>query len=152
MIMLMFIGASPGSTGGGIKTTTFAILIQSVKSTLKNETKVEFFERTIPSDIVVKSISITIISFLTVCLGVLLMMRFDSDKNFLAILFEVVSAFGTVGLSMGITSSLSVMGKLTIVMLMFIGRVGALTLVIAVAQRGFKKSGIGYPETKILIG
>jgi trk system potassium uptake protein TrkH len=152
MILLMFIGASPGSTGGGIKTTTFAVLLQSVTATLKGKYDVEFFERKVSSAIVVKSISIFIISLLVVSGGILIMMRLEPDKNFLALFFEVVSAFGTVGLSLGITPNLSFLGKLVITVMMFIGRVGPLTLVFAVGSRAVKSSHVEYPEGKVLIG
>jgi trk system potassium uptake protein TrkH len=152
MILFMFVGASPGSTGGGVKTTTFAILLQSVTATLKGKQDVEFFERTIPAQTVVKSIAIFIICIIVVSVGVLVMARVEPDKSFLSLLFEVVSAFGTVGLSLGITPFLSVIGKLCIVALMFLGRVGPLTLVLAVGSRVILPSEVEYPEGKVLIG
>lgn len=152
MVLLMFIGASPGSTGGGIKTTTFAILVQSVKATLNNSTRVEMFERTIPNTIVVRSIAIFIISLISVSTVLLVMMRLEPDKNFLGLLFETVSAFGTVGLSLNLTPLLSIPGKLVISLMMFIGRVGPLTLVLAVAQKASGSSSLKYPESKVLIG
>ena len=152
MILFMFIGASPGSTGGGIKTTTFAVLIQSIMSTLRNKTKVGMFERTIPDTIVVRSIAIFVVSLITVSVMLLFMIKIEPQKDFLSITFETISAFATVGLSLGITSTLSFFGKVFIVFLMFVGRVGPLTLVLAVGQREGKKAGIEYPESKILIG
>jgi trk system potassium uptake protein TrkH len=152
MILLMFIGASPGSTGGGVKTTTFAVLLQSVTATLKGKFDVEFFERKIPAATVVKSIAIFIISLIVVSSGVLVMMRLEPDKSFLALFFEVTSAFGTVGLSLGITPFLTVLGKLTIIIIMFVGRVGPLTLVLAVGSRTRAPSKVEYPDGKILIG
>ena len=152
MILLMFIGASPGSTGGGVKVTTFAVLLASVKATLKGKYDVEFFERKIPSTTVVKSIAIFIISLMVVSAGVLIMMRLEPDKSFLALFYEVTSAFGTVGLSLGITPFLSVLGKITIIIMMFVGRVGPLTLVLAIGSRSVIPSKVEYPEGKILIG
>jgi len=152
LILLMFIGASPGSTGGGVKTTTFAILLQSVTATLKGKSDVEFFERKVNSATVVKSIAIFIISLIVVSAGVLVMMRLEPDKSFLSVFFEVVSAFGTVGLSVGITPFLTLLGKMTIIILMFIGRVGPLTLVLAVGSRAVMPSNLEYPEGKVLIG
>jgi trk system potassium uptake protein TrkH len=152
LILLMFIGASPGSTGGGVKITTFAVLLQSVKATLRGKFDVEMFERKIPAATVVKSIAIFIISLIVVSIGVLIMMRLEPDKNFLAIFFEVTSAFGTVGLSLGITPFLTMLGKLTIIMMMFVGRVGPLTLVLAVGSRAVIPSKVEYPEGKVLIG
>lgn len=152
LVLLMFIGASPGSTGGGVKTTTFAVLLQSVTATLKGKFDVEFFERRIPAATVVKSIAIFIISLIVVSVGVLVMMRLEPDKSFLALLFEVTSAFGTVGLSLGITPFLTVLGKITIILMMFVGRVGPLTLVLAVGSRAVLPNKVEYPEGKVLIG
>jgi trk system potassium uptake protein len=152
MIILMFIGASPGSTGGGIKTTTFAVLLQSVTATLRGKYDVEFFERRIPPQTVVKSIAIFIIALGVVSCGLLIMMRIEPDKSFLALFFEVVSAFGTVGLSLGITPFLTSLGKIIIVLVMYLGRVGPLTLVLAVGSRVILPNKIDYPEGKVLIG
>jgi trk system potassium uptake protein TrkH len=152
IILLMAIGASPGSTGGGVKTTTFAILLQSVKATLNNQNKVVLFNRTVPDITVVRAISLFIISLMFVSFVVLVMLRVETGKEFLPIFFEVVSAFGTVGLSLGITPLLSVAGKIIIVFMMFLGRVGPLTLVLAVGQRAEQKGRVDYPDGKILIG
>lgn len=152
MILLMFIGAAPGSTGGGVKITTFAVLIQSVKATLQGKSSVEFFERKVPAATVVKSIAIFIISLIIVSLWLLIMMRLEPDKNFLALLFEVTSAFSTTGLSLGVTPFMSETGKLLICLVMFVGRVGGLTLVIAVGSRAVMPRKVEYPEGKILIG
>ncbi len=152
IILLMFIGASPGSTGGGVKTTTFAVLLQSVTTTLKGKREVEFFERTIPAQTVVKSIAIFIICLIVVSVGVLVLVRVEPDKSFLSLFFEVVSAFGTVGLSLGVTPFLSIMGKLCLIVMMYLGRVGPLTLVLAVGSRVVLPSKVEYPEGKILIG
>lgn len=150
--LIMFIGASPGSTGGGIKTTTFAILFQSVKATLKGKDKVEFFDRKVSSLIVVRAIAIIVISLIIVSFFILLMMRLEPNKEFLAVFFEVVSAFATVGLSMGITPFLSSAGKLALVLVMFIGRVGPLTLALALGQKNRDKGKFDYPEGRIMIG
>ncbi|MGE3610880.1 MAG: TrkH family potassium uptake protein [Bacteriovoracaceae bacterium] len=152
MILLMFIGASPGSTGGGVKTTTFAVLLQSITATLRGKFDVEFFERKIPAATVVKSIAIFIISLILVSFAILVMLRLEPDKSFMALFFEVVSAFGTVGLSLGITPFLSILGKVCIIILMFVGRVGPLTLVLAVGSRVVLPNKVEYPEGKVLIG
>ena len=152
MILLMFIGAAPGSTGGGVKVTTFAVLLQSVTATLRGKHDVEFFERRIPQATVVKSIAIFIICLIVVSAGVLIMMRIEPDKSFLSLFFEVTSAFGTVGLSLGITPFLSVLGKLVIIGMMYLGRVGPLTLVLAVGSKVVLPSKVEYPEGKVLIG
>ncbi len=152
MILLMFIGASPGSTGGGVKVTTFAVLLQSVTATLRGKHEVEFFERRVPQATVVKSIAIFIICLIVVSAGLLIMMRIEHDKSFLSLFFEVTSAFGTVGLSLGITPFLSYLGKLTIIGMMYLGRVGPLTLVLAVGSKVVLPNKVEYPEGKVLIG
>lgn len=152
MLLLMFIGASPGSTGGGVKVTTLAVLLQSVTSTLKGKPSVEFFERRIPTATVVKSIAIFIISLILVSSAILIMTSLEPDKNFLSLAFEVVSAFATAGLTLGVTPLLSTMGKIVITLVMFVGRVGPLTLVLAVGSKVVSKSNVEYPEGKILIG
>jgi trk system potassium uptake protein TrkH len=150
--LIMFIGASPGSTGGGIKTTTFAILFQSVKATLRGKDRVEFFDRTVPNIVVVRATAIIVISLMIVSFFILLMMRIETEHGFLSIFFEVVSAFSTVGLSLGITPYLTAAGKLSLVALMFIGRVGPLTLALAIGQKRQTEGKIEYPDGRVLIG
>jgi trk system potassium uptake protein TrkH len=152
MALVMFIGSSPGSTGGGIKTTTFAILFQSVKATLKGHDHVEFFDRRVPNLIVVRAIAIIVISLIIVSFFILLMMRLEPEHDFLALFFEVVSAFATVGLSLGITPYLSIAGKFSMIILMFIGRVGPLTLALAIGQKRKEDGKVEYPEGRIMIG
>jgi trk system potassium uptake protein TrkH len=149
-IMLMFIGASSGSTGGGIKTTTFALLVLRVKSVLSGRDEIEVSGRTIPSIMVSKAISISLLSVL-ICFIFLLALTMTEDFDFMKSFFEIISAFGTVGLSTGITSSLSVFGKLLITMLMFIGRVGPLTLALALGEKVLK-GNFSFPEEKIMVG
>jgi trk system potassium uptake protein TrkH len=113
---------------------------------------VEFFERRVPAQTVVKSIAIFIIALIIVSIGVLVMVRVEPDKSFMSLLFEVVSGFATVGLSMGITPFLSVMGKICIIVMMYLGRVGPLTLVLAIGSRVVLPSNVEYPKGKVLIG
>ena len=127
LIILMFIGASPGSTGGGIKTSTFFVLIQSVRS-LVTKKNFEAFRRSIPADRINKAYVITLLSILVVCTATFLLCILEPGLNFIQILFEVVSAFGTVGLSTGITPDLIPLSKFVIILVMFIGRLGAFTL------------------------
>lgn len=150
--LIMFIGASPGSTGGGIKTTTFAILFQSVKATLRGKDRVEFFDRLVPNHIVVRAIAIIVISLIMVSFFILLMMRIEPDHDFLALFFEVVSAFATVGLSLGITPFLTSMGKIAIILLMFVGRIGPLTLALAIGKSRTDEGHVEYPTGRLLIG
>lgn len=151
IIILMYIGASPGSTGGGIKTTTFAIIWQSILSTLKGKSDIEFFNRTVDSSLVLKSAALAIMSLMFISVVTALLLVFETDKTFLALIFEAVSAFCTVGLSVGITSSLTSIGKLLIIILMYVGRVGPLTLIIGISSVQ-SKQGIRYPKEKIVIG
>lgn len=150
VFLLMFIGASPGSTGGGIKTTTSAILFLTIKSIFKSKEDVNVFKRTIHHSIVFKAIAITASALILVTFMFLLLLVFE-NKPFLSLLFEAVSAFGTVGLSTGITPSLTTVGKLLIIILMYIGRIGPLTLGLALA-RGIKSGKISYPEARVMIG
>ena len=152
MCLLMFIGAGPGSTGGGIKTTTFAILIQSIRSTLRGEDVVSFFNREIPSKMVVRAISIIMISLIIVSIFIFVLIKIEQTHTFINLFFEVISAFATVGLSLGITPLLTFAGKFAIVFLMFIGRVGPLTLVLAIGERGSASEGVDLPKGRLMIG
>ena len=125
--ILMFIGASPGSTGGGIKTSTFFTLFQSARSVFSKK-PIGAFRRSISPGNLNKAYLITMLSLGVVCVGVFLMCLLEPEYTFLQLLFEVVSAFGTVGLSTGITPHLGDAGKLVIIVIMFIGRLGAFTL------------------------
>ena len=127
LCVLMFIGASPGSTGGGIKTTTFFVLIQEARA-MFNKKQVGAFRRAISRGTVASASIITLLSMSVVCVGSFLLCVMDPQYSFMQVLFEVVSAFGTVGLSTGITPDLCDGSKLVIILIMFIGRLGAVTL------------------------
>lgn len=153
MIFLMFVGASSGSTGGGIKTTTFAVLMLSIVSTIKGKTDVQLLKKRISQDIIFRALAV-----MTISLGVVLTATFllsiteyAHPKDFLALLFEATSAFGTVGMSMNLTPELSPLGKCIIIITMYIGRLGPLTLALALAQKNVKQK-YRYPEDKLLIG
>ena len=153
MTLFMFIGGSPGSTAGGIKTTTLAILIQSIITTIKGRGKVTLIDRSVSTPIVVKAIALAFISILITSLFIFIMMWIEPEQSFLSIFFEVISASGTVGLTLGITPFLSVFGKLAIAVLMLIGRIGPLTLILAVGQRRSATRGkFDYPIGQIMIG
>jgi trk system potassium uptake protein len=151
IIFLMFIGASPGSTGGGIKTTTFAVLIGAVKSQIRGREDVTFFGRRMDFSIVSKSLTVTLIAIFLVISMTMVLTITEPGKDFLMIFFEVVSAFSTVGLSMGLTPELSSFGKILILITMFAGRVGPLTLAYAVAKKR-KEDHYRYPAGKVMIG
>jgi len=151
MIVLMFIGASPGSTGGGIKTTTFIAIFLSVLSTYRSDPHVVLGGRTLPKDVIQKAWAITS-SAVVLIFVIISILSLTERVDFLTILFEVTSAFGTVGLTLGITPMLTDVGKMAIILTMFIGRVGPLTLAFVLSQKKNKKAHIKYPDEKILIG
>jgi trk system potassium uptake protein TrkH len=149
-MVLMFIGASPGSTGGGIKTSTFAIFLGSIWSMLKGRDNVEMFKRNVPRDVVNKALSVIILALMLLSIfGFVLLYTQKGDP--VHILFELFSAFGTVGLSAGITSHLTTLGKIVIITTMFIGRIGPLTLALAVGQRR-ESVAYEYPDEAVMIG
>ena len=154
-MILMFIGASPSGTGGGIKTTTLSILANCTRSVLRGKESVVIFKRTIPPPLVLKAVAVVFGSVITVIIITSLIafieFRLNSPISAIAILFEVVSAFGTVGLSMGITASLSGLSQLLIVAMMYIGRVGVILLIAAVIGDP-RPTTIKYAEENLLIG
>ncbi|GGJ78893.1 trk system potassium uptake protein TrkH [Anoxybacillus voinovskiensis] len=151
LIFLMFVGASPGSTGGGIKTTTFATLIGAVWSQIKGKEDVIFFKKRIVYDTIYKSLTVTLSGLFIVMVVTMLLTITEQGHDFLMILFEATSAFGTVGLSMGLTPELSPFGKVLIIFTMFAGRVGPLTIAYAVTLHR-KPDPFRYPKGKIMIG
>jgi trk system potassium uptake protein TrkH len=153
IIFLMFIGASSGSTGGGIKTNTFIVLILAMYATIRARSEVHVFNRKISNEIILRALAV-IIASLGIVLSVAFLLTITEhalQRDFLEILFEATSAFGTVGLSMGLTPDLTPLGKYIIILTMFVGRLGPLTLAFALAQKR-RKSNIGYAEEKVLIG
>ncbi len=150
LIVLMFIGASAGSTGGGIKTTTFWIILKGFTSSLNNKDDISVFKRKIPQMIVGKALSVFVLGLGMVGLFAYLLSIFET-LPFRDMLFEVVSAFGTVGLSCGITPALHIKGKILITILMFLGRLGPLTIVLAFS-RYRRKINYTYAEEKIMVG
>ncbi len=151
MIALMFIGASPGSTGGGIKTTTIRILLAATRMALQGKEQVLCFRRQIPVSRVLKAIAVVVGSGLAVVSATALIAISNPNLSFIAVLFEAVSAFATVGLSTGITADLSIFGKYVIIFTMYLGRVGVL-LFMASLLGDPKPSAIQYPEEELLIG
>lgn len=150
ILILMFIGASPASTGGGVKTTTFVLLLTAVKTLIKGNDEVVLYERHVPSPLILKAISVLFVSLALIFI-VIFAINIVEDKPFLSLVFEVFSAFGTVGLSTGITPALGNTGKLLIIITMFVGRIGPLTFLYALARK-FNPKGVKYPEERILIG
>jgi trk system potassium uptake protein len=149
--LLMFIGASPGGTGGGIKTTTFRILFSSTKAVLQGKEEVLCYQRQIPTTLVLKAVGVVFGSLTTVVVSTMLISLTDPSIDFIRVFFEAVSAFGTVGLSTGITATVSTAAKLILVATMYIGRVGILLLMAAVLGDPTPTS-VHYPEENLLIG
>lgn len=149
-ILLMWIGASPGSTGGGIKTSTFAIALLNIVSISKGKTRIELFRREISDISVRRSYAIILLSLITIGIAILLISSIESDKNLLSISFECFSAYSTVGLSVGITSKLCVSSKLILIFVMFIGRVSMLSILIAIVKRE-KHKNYRYPTEEVII-
>lgn len=150
IIILMFIGASPGSTGGGIKTTTFTALIGAVVAMIRGKEDVVLFRYRLAQERVYKALTVTLFAFLLVIVATMILATTE-DHQFHMILFEATSAFGTVGLSMGLTTQLTVAGKTVIILLMFIGRLGPLTLTYALGPRK-ERTLYREAEGKIIIG
>jgi trk system potassium uptake protein len=149
-IILMFIGASPTGTGGGVKTSTFALLVLSVRAILRQREEVEVYYRTIPRETVHKALVIITFSFSLINLFTIALL-FTDGARFLPTMFEVVSAFGTVGLSMGLTPSLTAAGKVIIIVVMFIGRIGPLTMAVALGEQP-DRARFAYPTERVMVG
>ncbi|MDF1581111.1 MAG: TrkH family potassium uptake protein [Desulfuromonadales bacterium] len=158
IIFLMFIGASPGSAGGGVKTTSLALFFAIFYSRLKGNPHTSLFRRTLPDDATTKALALVLLAIILVALalfGLLLVqapdLAHEGQREFLNYLFETFSAFGTVGLSIGATAKLNAAGKTIIILLMFVGRVGLLTMAFAIAGRT-QRFAPRYAEENIMIG
>jgi trk system potassium uptake protein TrkH len=148
--VLMFIGASPGGTGGGIKTTTFTVLLATIWTMIRGRQDVELYNRRVPAVVVYKALTIALVAIALVVSVTILLSVFEGIRVISA-LFEVVSAFGTVGLSTGITPSLTPVGKVLLITTMFLGRVGILTFALVFTGR---QAPMRYrlPEERVLVG
>ena len=149
-IILMFIGGAPASTAGGLKTTTFALIIISVYCLFKQKSEIEIFGRTIPFKNLNKALVSLVIGFTLVITGTMIILSY-SDFDFLTVLYEVTSAYATVGLTLGITTKLNAICKITLIILMFMGRVGSLTVLYSFIKTDSKKK-YKYPKEEINIG
>jgi trk system potassium uptake protein TrkH len=158
MIFLMFVGGSPGSAAGGIKTTTLAIFFVIIKNNIKGNPYPNIFNRTLSKELVMKAFTVTALALSFTFLAVFFLLIAQSpvlvqegNREFLSYFFEAVSAIGTVGLSMGVTSNLTFMGKIITTLLMFVGRVGILTIAFSIVRKGAANSTM-YAEENIMIG
>ena len=150
IMILMFVGGSPGSTAGGIKTTTVAVLAAAMVSGFRQKQESELYRRTIPFEVVRKAFSVFLISLFIVAAFFLLLLYIEQER-FPDLMFEAVSAFGTVGLSTGATALFSQKGKIVVTLLMFIGRMGPLTITYAFLQPR-KPPRYSYAEERVMIG
>jgi len=149
-LLLMWIGASPSSTGGGIKTSTFAIAALNILSLARGKTKIEIFRREIADISVRRSFAIISLSLLVIGFGVMVISIFDGEKSLMQIAFECFSAYSTVGLSLGITGDLSSVSKIMLIIIMFVGRVSMLSIMIAIMDK-VKHKSYRYPTEEITI-
>jgi trk system potassium uptake protein TrkH len=158
MMVFMFIGGSPGGTAGGIKTTTFAILVLMIIAELRGQKNIVVFGRTIEREIFRKAFIIAFLLLSTLFVGILLLSIVEPTSggrfSWLALCFEATSAIATVGLSMGITTSLTTLGKCIIIALMYLGRIGPLTLLLSIGNHNkhAKANDMTYPSTNVLVG
>lgn len=150
-IAFMFVGASPGGTGGGVKTTTMRVLVDCTRAVLRGKEEVVCYNRRLPTELILKAVAVVFGSMMSVILCTILLSLAEPEIEFIALFFEAVSAYATVGLSMGITGILSLPGKLLIVLTMYAGRVGILLLISALISE-VKPSSIRYPEDDLLVG
>lgn len=149
--ILMFIGASPSSVGGGIRTTTLAIVAVYLISFIRGHDQVTLFKRQISREDVKKSMAVFILS-MVLCLFSIMVLSVSESHDLIALIVEVTSAFGTTGLSLGITPTLTVVGKLIIIILMFVGRIGMLYMMMLLVPKYKKDKNYHYPTEKIIIG
>lgn len=155
-LFVMFIGSSPGSTGGGVKITSIALFFATVKAAVTDNNEIEIRGRRLPEDLVYRAIAIIALGTAWICISTLLLLISEESSNFMAILLESVSAFTNVGISTGITHTLSDTGKALMILSMIIGRIGSLTLILALRQmalrRGPEPRAFSYPEERVMLG
>lgn len=149
IFLLMWIGAAPGSTGGGIKVTTFALALLNIFTLARSKDRIEVFGRKVSEESIAKALGIISLSLIFLGLAVFMLSVTDPDKNLLSLAFETFSAYSTTGLSLGVTSELSSAGRLVIILTMFVGRVGSLTLLVAVI-RNAKPTNYQLPGEQII--
>ena len=151
MFLLMFVGASPASTGGGVKTSTASLLVLLIRSRVSSRQTVSAFRRSLAADLMTKAFTLIVLALAVIFLATGVLLASQPAIGMKSALFEVFSAFGTVGLSMGVTSGLTPLGKVVIILTMFIGRVGPLTLLYALSRRR-PRGRFEYAEESVLVG
>lgn len=150
VMFLMFVGASPSSTGGGIKTSTLALAFLNIYNLARDRSRIEVFRKQIAANSVHRAFAIITLSIINIGIAIFLITSFDPELKALDVVFETISAYGTVGLSLGITATLSSASKLVIIVTMFVGRVSMLTIMVAMLRR-VKHLNYTYPTERILI-
>ena len=150
MILLMFAGGSPGSTAGGLKTTTVGVLFASTFSIIRGENKTILFNKRVPTDTISESLALVMISSMLVMI-ISLILTVTESFAFIDVLFEVVSAYATVGVTRGLTPNLSTFGRILITLTMYSGRIGPLTMAFAFGKKR-SKSRIDFPDANISVG
>lgn len=150
--LLMFIGGSPAGTAGGVKTVTIAIMFFAMRSVVKSKTEIVAFKRTISFTTLQKGLTIIISMFAAFTVALTLLTITERGCDFLDMIFEVTSALGTVGLTAGVTPGLSAAGKMIIIVCMFIGRLGPVTIAVAMIKRNYADSKYSYPEGNVIVG
>lgn len=151
IIMYSFIGSSPGSTGSGIKVTTFALFLATTRAVITGRTVVDLKGRRIPQDQVFKAMAVLALSIGWIIISTFLLLLTERHTSFINLFFESVSSFTTLGLATSITPTLSVPGKILIMMSMFIGRIGSLTLLLALRARHYERVEFQYPVERIMM-
>jgi len=151
MILFMFVGGAPGSTAGGIKVTTAVILLAALRAASGSRSPVVIYRREIPLDVVYRSLAILVLSAAAVVVTFFALLVVESQP-FEVLLFEAVSAFGTVGLSLGATASLGGLGRAIVIAAMFIGRIGPLTLALLLGASEARRADLRFPETRLMVG
>lgn len=150
-LLWMFIGGSPAGTAGGIKTVTFAVLTASAFATIKNKDEVTFFHRNIPKEAISKAVAVMSMSFITLFVSTLLLSAV-TKADALDVVYETVSATATVGLTRNLTPSLNLWGKIIIIITMYLGRVGPISLAVAMNIKKVRQNIIHNPTEKIIVG
>ena len=151
MLIVMFIGGSPGGTAGGIKTTTFMVIIVCVVRMLRGKSRTNMYRRHISRNTIVRATAIAVVNLTALFTGVFFLC-ISEDFEFFDLLFEAVSALATVGLTIGITPYLSVVGKIVIILLMFVGRIGIMTFIFSIIKEGVDDKNIHYAEGHVIVG
>lgn len=149
-------GSSPGSTGGGVKITSIIIFMATIKAAVTDNTEVEIRGRRLPEDLVYRAIAIVALGIMWICISTLFLLISERSADLMSVVLESLSAFTNVGITTGLTRQLSDNGKFLIMLSMIIGRIGSLTLILALRQMALRKGpepkSFSYPEERVMLG